>query len=39
MKLKLRREIVPVNVDVRRFVRLVTEKVQAVWAAPQDRWH
>jgi hypothetical protein len=30
---KLRGEIVPVNVDVRRFIRLVTEKVHAVRTA------
>jgi len=36
---ELCRLIVTVDMDVRRLVRFVTEKIDTVWARAQYRWH
>jgi hypothetical protein len=36
---KFSSKIVPINVDVRRLVRLVTVEIKAIRTGSQDRWH
>jgi hypothetical protein len=33
------RGLVAVDVDVRRLVRVVAEKMKAIWAGAENRWH
>jgi hypothetical protein len=36
---KLGRQIVSIDMNVRRLIRFVTVEIEAVWAASQDGWH
>ena len=36
---ELRRQIVPVNMDMRRLMEFMAVEVEAVWTTSQDGWH